>query len=140
MDCTLIHAELVGYHLAAVSAETRDAIDAHLLGCTECLRAYLRLKSALDRSGEERARPSDAVRLRVRADVERMFRPTWRARAARWLARPVPLYQGLALAALVVVADAAVLPRVRALFDRGAVVTAPRVDSARTEPESLGLF
>jgi len=140
MDCTLIQAELVGYHLAGVGAETRDAIDAHLLGCTACLRAYLRLKSSLDRPDQERARPSAAARARLRADVERRFRPTLRARAARWLARPVPLYQGLALAAVLVVVDAAVLPRVRALFDRSSATSAPRIDSARPQPESLDLF
>jgi anti-sigma factor RsiW len=138
MDCPLIRTELVAYHFGAADEEVRDAVDAHLVGCPECLRAYLRLKRHLEIGSS--ARPSAHVRERLRRDVEVAFRPTVRQRARRLLERPIPLYQGLAVAAVALVL-ALVLPRL-ARHD-ASVVSAdpgPRVDSARPAAVSLTLY
>ncbi len=80
MDCRVISEDLFAYALGSSSDEVRDRIDAHLLGCTSCLRAYLRLKHHVERGASLSARPSDAIRRRIRTDVAP--RP-WRPAAAR---------------------------------------------------------
>ena len=144
MDCTLIEDRLVAYHLATVDDEERLTIDAHLLGCTDCLRVYLRLKHDLERG--TRIKPSAALRARLRDDVERLVRPTGLARVQMFLRRPIPLYQGFAAAAAIaiVVAAALVLPA----KSTTATATAPairegatqRIDTARESSESLSLY
>ena len=44
VTCTGVADELLAYHLDLVEDDTRQAIDAHLLGCQDCLRAFLQLK------------------------------------------------------------------------------------------------
>ena len=108
MDCRMIEKDLFAYALGTSSDEDRDRTDAHLLGCTSCLRAYLRLKHLLERgleAGVEAgdslgARPSDETRRRIREDVAALVRPRGAARVRQWLRRPIPLYQGLAVAAV----------------------------------------
>lgn len=144
MDCTLIEDRLVAYHLAAVEDEEREAIDAHLLGCTECLRAYLRCKHQLEQG--TRIKPSAALRARLRGDVERLVRPTGFARVQLFLRRPIPLYQGFAAAAAIAIVVAAAL----SLPSRPATeaTSAPalrsagsqRIDTARQSSESLSLY
>jgi anti-sigma factor RsiW len=144
MDCSLIEERLVAYHLATVEDEEREAIDAHLLGCTECLRGYLRLKHELERGA--RIKPSASLRARLRADVERVVRPTGLARVQMFLSRPIPLYQGFAAAAAIaiVVAAALVLPgkTTNEAVDANAIRpgATQRIDTARESSASLSLY
>jgi len=142
MDCTGVAGHLVAYHFATVSDEERDAIDAHLLGCTTCLASYFALKRATDKSPPER--PSAAVKARLRAEVAAAFpERVQKGARVRLLARRIPLYQGLFAAALAA-AIALVVPtllREEQLRDvRGASKRAAQIDSARPRAESFQIY
>jgi len=138
MDCTGVASHLVAYHFATVSDEERDAIDAHLLGCTTCLASYLALKRATDKSPLER--PAASVKARLRAEVAATF-PT-RAATARvtLLARRIPLYQGLFAAAVAAAIALAVPTLLREQRQRDVPEGAARIDSARPRAESFQIY
>jgi hypothetical protein len=106
----------------------------------KCLETYLGLK----RCEENRASagvPSDEVRLRLRRDVEREFRPRGARPEGRGvraaLTRPIPLYQGLVVAAVAVIVAAAV----PAFTHRAAPAReGARVDTSRPSAESLTIY
>ena len=132
MECALV--DLVGYHFATIADDERAKVDEHLVGCTTCLRAYLALKHKV----EDAERPSERTRERLRAAVKERFTPSTVGRVRAWLGRPIPLYQGLAAAALAV-ALAALVPT----LVRRALVPAPNgpyVDSGRPVPESVAFY
>ena len=140
MDCPLIEGHLVGYHLAALGEEDREEVEAHLLSCRSCLRTYLALKTHLDHGGREAAAPSEAARLRLRAAVEERFGPSRARLAVRWLRRPVPLYQGIAVVALAVAASVLAPVLVRAFERDQSAHAAERVDSARPVAQSQTIY
>ncbi len=143
MDCSLIQGDLIAYHFGAVADDERERVEAHLVACQACLRSYLALKAHVDQTGKPPALPSEASRLKLRAAVERRFRPSPARRVGRWLAKPVPLYQSLALAAAVVIGVALgptlahQLPRTHE--HAHAYETSERVDTSRTTAESTTL-
>ena len=134
MDCPLSDADLACYHLGAIDDDARDAIETHLCACPGCLRAFLATKRAIERP----LRPRDEVRRRLRADVEATFRPSVLARLRATLARPIPLYQGLAVAACLALV-VGVLPTI-AHRDPAPSAHADRIDSARPGERSLTLY
>jgi anti-sigma factor RsiW len=142
MDCAGVAGHLVAYHLGTVSDEERDVVEGHLVGCSACLKTYLALKRAADRAELERPRPE--VKARLRAEVARAFpapaNEVATPKRRPVLARRIPLYQGVALAALaaaVAVAAPGVLQRVsRADASAGA----PSIDTSRTRAESLQIY
>jgi anti-sigma factor RsiW len=139
MDCSLTQNHLIGYHFATVSDAERASVEAHLLACKDCLSTYLALKAHVDRGASEHDAPSEAARLRLRAAVEARFGAATRRRW-RWLVRPIPLYQGLAVAAAALVA-ATVGPTVaRSIHPGPAVHDAESVDTARPRAESLSIY
>jgi anti-sigma factor RsiW len=140
MDCTLIQGHLIGYHFATVSDDERAAVEGHLVSCTACLRTYLALKNHVDRGAVDDEAPSEAARLRLRAAVQARFRPTRARRVGRWLARPVPLYQSLAVAAAVLLATALGPAVAHAIHPGPAAHAAERVDTARASAESLTIY
>ena len=140
MDCTLIQGNLIGYHFATLEDEERGDVETHLVTCTGCLRKYLALKAHVDRGTPGDDVPSEAARLRLRAAVKARFRPTTFQRVGRWLARPIPLYQGLAVAAAVVVAAALGPTLAHAIHPGPAAHAAERVDSARPSAESITIY
>ncbi len=140
MDCSLIHGNLIAYHLGAMSDAERVSVETHLVVCTSCLRAYLALKAHVDRVGEEQTGPSDAARLRLRGAVERRFRPTPVRVVRRWLARPVPFYQGLAVAAVLVLVATLGPALARPPAREATADTAHRIDTSRTASESLTIY
>jgi hypothetical protein len=142
MDCSVVEADLIAYQLATCDDEARAQIDAHLLGCTPCLRAYLALKHHVERGATLDARPSDAARARLRAAVAAEFQPTLATRAARALRRPIPLYQSLAAAAVIVLVAAAIAP-ILARNETQSPMQATggqRIDTARRTPENLSFY
>lgn len=130
MDCTAVASHLVAYHFGATTDEERDAIDAHLVACTACLRTYLALKHASERAPLER--PSARVKEALRAEAMRRFAPR-----APLFARRIPLYQGVALAAIAA-AVTLLVPRVihRTEIREGT----PQVDTSRARAESLQIY
>lgn len=146
MDCAGVATHLVTYHFAAsdLADEERDAIDAHLLECKSCLETYLSLKRAAEKRPVER--PSPAARARLRAEVAATFAPEReklekREKRVMFLVRRIPLYQGIAAAA-VAAALALVLPgllrgdgRAPSPRDRGT-----EIDTARPRAASLTIY
>jgi anti-sigma factor RsiW len=135
----MIQGELFPYTFGTSSPEERDQIDAHLLGCRDCLRAYLRLKHHVERGASLDARPGDAIRRRVRDDVAAVVRPRGAARVRRWLRRPIPLYQGLAVAA-VAAGIALAGPWLREATLRRPPQIEARVDTSRDVARSLSIY
>jgi anti-sigma factor RsiW len=132
MDCARI--DLIAYCFGTSADDERDGAEKHLLGCTACLEAYLALKRGEeDRARSEKPRPE--VRLRLRRDVERTFRP--RGGPVAWLTRPIPLYQGLVAIGLAVLA-AAVVPAF--VHPAAPLHEGKRVDTSRPSAESLAIY
>ncbi len=137
MDCSLIQSELALYHLGTVGDEERARIDTHLLECNECLRAYFAVKRHID---AERIKPSAELRARLSLSVREAFRSTTRSRVQRWLQRPIPVYQGIAAAAM-----ALIFALAAPLLAKGSVRTqlkagGVQIDTARAHPEKLDLL
>jgi hypothetical protein len=130
---------LVAYHFGTTTSAEREAVDAHILGCQACLRAYLRVKHHIEHGRSVEARPRAAVRDRIRADVAAIVRPSGPARVRRLLRRPIPLYQGLAVAA--VAAGVAIsLPSLFDALTSRPPQTAARIDTSRAVAESLTTY
>jgi hypothetical protein len=147
MDCTGVASHLVAYHFATVSDEERDAIDAHLLGCTTCLASYFALKRAADRSPLER--PTASVKARLRAEIAASFPakadaagPARTAVPARvtLLARRIPLYQGLFAAAVAAAIALAVPTLLAQQRQRDVPEGTAQIDSARPRAESFQIY
>ena len=111
MDCATVTSHLVGYHLGLVAGDERGTLEAHLLGCRSCLEKYIALKRASDQAaraqGEASDRPSPEVRARLRAAVAHEFASPARRAKVSLFTRRIPLYQGVALAAVFLVQIAA---------------------------------
>jgi anti-sigma factor RsiW len=147
MDCRLIQGELIAYYFATTSEEQRSRVDEHLVACTSCLRAYLRLKHQIEHPNMEieigtmhADRPSAETKRRLRADVEAAFRPSTAERARRWLRRPIPLYQGIAAAAVALLVASAGPILASAFEGTEEEATSERIDSSRPSPESLSFY
>jgi len=139
MECSLVRIDLAAYHLGATEDETRATIDAHLLECGECLRAYLAVKRHVEERGAE-DRPSEAARLRLRAAVESRFRRSGTGVVVEWFRRPVPLYQSIAFAA-VVLAAAVFGPMLAADAQRSEpTAIGERIDTSSPTPRALGIY
>lgn len=142
MDCSLIQVDLVAYHLGAIEEPARERVEAHLVACAACVRAFVTLKRHME-SGA--AKPSEAARARLRAAVAAEFEPNAASRVKKWLRRPIPLYQGLAAAAVIALA-AMTAPKIAELASRAhgrepaPIADGERVDSARTSPDSLSFY
>jgi anti-sigma factor RsiW len=139
MDCSLIQGDLIGYHFATLPDDERQRVEAHLIECQGCLRSYLALKAHVDQSGKPPGLPSEASRLKLRAAVALRYRPTPAWRVRRWLARPVPMYQTLVLAAAVVL-GVAVGPALAHRFSHPQTHANSRVDTSRTIAESTSIY
>jgi anti-sigma factor RsiW len=138
MDCAGVASHLVAYHFAAVTEEERDAIDAHLVSCTACLKTYLALKRATDANPVEK--PSPQVKAKLRAEVARTFAPKKPAAPIPLFARRIPLYQGIAFAAIAA-AIALVAPGIARSVSRPAIDDgAAEVDTSRSRAESLHIY
>jgi hypothetical protein len=140
MDCTKVAAHLVAYHLGTAFDDDRDAVEAHLLGCRSCLETFLALKRATEKrkTGEELA-PSPATRARLRAEVARTF-ATEPAPKVRLFARRIPLYQGLAAAAIAAAISLAAPSVIERFAKRDVGNGAPEVDSSRSRAASLLIY
>lgn len=99
MNCSVIAPELTAYHFGAVSPESRQEIELHLLSCRECLKQFLDLKREIE-TAESEPSASPATRQRLRRAVkqeldQRLGRRTW-----AWWERPLAF--GFAGAAVVI--------------------------------------
>jgi anti-sigma-K factor RskA len=146
MDRELSTEILIDYHFGTLPAAERAAVEEALVGSPEALRAYLQIKRQLDRAQPqvEDAAPSPQARLRLRAAVAELVRPRPTRRLRGLLARPVPLYQTLAAAAvagLLVAAAGAWWPAGEpGWVSPSAAMDATKVDFARPGPQGLPVF
>jgi anti-sigma factor RsiW len=88
MTCQEAERELVAYHFGLVSEDARDALEAHLLGCSACLRAFLEVKRAVE-IGEDSPPPSAASRAKLRGAIARAIGVTEMKRPWAWWERPL---------------------------------------------------
>jgi anti-sigma factor RsiW len=139
MDCSLMSTELMGYHFAVTDDDEREAIEAHLLDCRDCLRSYLAVKRSIECGTGLEARPSHEARKRLRDEVAKTFGPPSALRLP-WMGRPIPLYQGLVAAGLAAAFAAVVVPRLAAVVPSRPSGDAATVDTSRTLPESVTIF
>ncbi|HEY0714443.1 MAG TPA: hypothetical protein VGF45_17295, partial [Polyangia bacterium] len=104
MDRRLSPETLIDYHFGTLEGPERAAVEEALLSSEESLRTYLRLKRELDGAYPAEDVPSasakERLRLAVASEVEKLRHPP-RSRLRAWLSRPVPLYQTVAVAAVV---------------------------------------
>lgn len=101
MRCDDCEALLIDHAHGELDPPTRAEVTRHLAGCPGCALAFCRLRADLDGVLAATAEaPPPAVRARLRAEVERSFRPSWRRRAWAAFARPVPAYALLVALAL----------------------------------------
>jgi predicted anti-sigma-YlaC factor YlaD len=137
MDCNLIRAELLAYHLGA--SESASDVDAHLLDCRDCLAAFLRVKREIE-AGARGERPSPAVRDQLRARVAKAVEPSLAASVKAWWARPVPRYRAVlvfaAAALLIVIGQSGTWLKTETDPARKTLLT----DSADPAPESLDYY
>ncbi len=82
--CDDITPHLFAYQLGACERAVRDDIDAHLLGCTSCLRAYLGHKRVSEDGAAFDERPSGSMRSRLHS-VVRAKRAHRKAPVAVWV-------------------------------------------------------
>ena len=66
VNCSTIGNHLAAFHLGQ-SGSARAGVEAHLLGCRDCLAQYLETKHAFDLAAASTARPDPAIRRRLRA-------------------------------------------------------------------------
>jgi anti-sigma factor RsiW len=97
MSCDQIQAELVAYHFGVVSDETRALLEAHLVGCPACLKAFLALKREIETAASG-PRPSELARRRLRSAVARELGLSEKRRRWSWWERPLAF--GFAAAAV----------------------------------------
>ncbi len=102
MTCKNVSDDLLGFHLGALDQARRDEVEAHLLGCPDCLRSFLALKRSLELE-EDGPSPSPASRERLRQAVLKELAGPERDRW-RWWERPLAF--GLAATAALVALSA----------------------------------
>src|SRR5205085_12327855 len=84
--------ERVAYHFGEIEGAAREALEAHLVGCAGCVRAFVEVKRAVEtdagdagdvgNAGGGAGAPSVEARARLRRAVEAEVLP--RAKASRW--------------------------------------------------------
>lgn len=97
MNCDAVETELTGFHFATLDADTRRAVEQHLVACPRCVGAYLALKRSVEDAAAGSA-PSAASRARLRQAVEAVVRPKPARGVWSWWERPLAL--GLAAASV----------------------------------------
>jgi hypothetical protein len=140
MDDTADYETLIDYHFGVLAPEAAARVEERLLAEPPLLRGYLSLKRQLDAGRAEG--PSPAARARLREAVAAAHGPGPARSLRRWLRRPVPLYQTVAVAAAVgaVVALFGIRPPAAEAPRAGISVPGPAVDSSRARPASLEVF
>lgn len=101
MNCEHYESLLIDHAHAELAPAEHAEVTRHLAACPACALASCRLRADLEGLLQATSEPAPAaLRARLRAEVERSFRPSWPRRALAALARPVPAYALLAALAL----------------------------------------
>jgi len=87
MSCNSIGSELCAYHFGVISDDVRRDVEAHLLGCSACLRAFIEVKRAIE-TGEDGPLPAPSARSRLRRAVARELSLADPQRPWAWWERP----------------------------------------------------
>jgi len=126
VECELIESELAAFHFGTVSSEARAAVEAHLVSCERCLRAFLAFKRAAEAEG---GGPPDEARARLKRAVASRL-------AVRRRRRTIAAF---AAAAAIAIAVGGALS-LRALRHPPAPAVRDLDDSARLQPASLDVL
>ncbi|MCB9558449.1 MAG: zf-HC2 domain-containing protein [Deltaproteobacteria bacterium] len=104
--CQDVSERLIDYHYDELPATERGRVARHLARCGDCARAYCALHADLTALGwsDDTARPGTDLHQRLRGAVERRFRRSLWQRLSLAVRRPIPVYQALAFAVLVLLA------------------------------------
>ena len=134
MDCRLIQVELVAYQFGSVADEARDRIEAHLLECPGCLKAYLALKREVE-TAQAGPRPRPAARDRLRrAVVQELAQRSSAAAQPAWWRRPLAFGFVAASAAAAMIACVSVRGQLQHLADLAGPPPAGEVRGAAPTP------
>lgn len=90
MTCKAIEPELIGYHFGTLDDEARRSVEAHLVECAACVRAFVEIKRGIEASEA----PSAAARTRLRGAVARELGIETKR---TWWERPVALALAVAV-------------------------------------------
>ena len=97
MPCEHCESLLLEHAHGELAPAEHAEVSRHLAACPTCALASCRLRADLEGLLQATSEaPPPAVRARLRAAVERSFRPSWTRRTRAALARPVPAYAALA--------------------------------------------
>jgi anti-sigma factor RsiW len=88
MSCDKFQPELVGYHFGLVAEETRQELEQHLVGCPDCIRAFVAIKRDIE-TAESAPAPSERVRQRLRRSVAQELGLVEPQRKWSWWERPL---------------------------------------------------
>ena len=97
MTCTDVENELVGYHFGTVSLSAREALEAHLPGCSSCLRSFLMLKRSFETDETDLPVPSAASRARLRRAVAAQVGEGQAPAPWQWWQRPFAFASAVAV-------------------------------------------
>ncbi len=99
------------HHFGELDRARDEQVRSHLAECGDCALEYCRLRADLDRlDALATARPGPAVRVALRAKVESEFTPSAWSRLVAFCTLRVPIYQPVAVLALVVAVVALAWP------------------------------
>lgn len=127
MDCADVKDELIAFHFAGGSQESRDRVHQHLRGCLACAGSYLDLKHDIDSGAALEQPPSPACETRLRRDVAAWLLPPaplpsqsqrpdpagQRRGTLAWLTQPMPRYRAMAAAAVLCIVAVTAVSRLR---------------------------
>ena len=97
MPCSDIQNELVAFHFGDVTDDRRSEIERHIEECGDCLKAFLRVKRAIE-TGQDNPGPSELATARLRRAMVAELRAQQTRRTWSWWERPLALsFAGCAL-------------------------------------------
>lgn len=144
MACSMNEERLIEFQSGDLRGPDRDALEAHLVGCRDCLKEYFLLKRDFESAHAVDHRPSSLVRRRVEVDFHVFAERS--AAGQRWMVanrRKVYLASMLAAAALLLVilfqGSRSVEPKAGPA-DSSVRTLEDAVDSGRNSPKFINIL
>ena len=142
MNCETCQAELIDYEHGELSLARRSEVARHLAECPVCALESCRLRADLEGIVDAYSEaPSSGVRQLLRQRVEAAVRPSWWARLADVLRRPIPVYAAAGVAVVpLAVWGALSLPRSAERTTTPSPPTVTDYDGATTRLNAPGVL
>ena len=100
MTCEHTKPELIGFHFGTLTANSRDAVEAHLRGCSQCVTEFLELNRYFETDAESGPDLSSGHHARLRARMAKAIDPK---SSARWWQTPLTFGAAAAVVLLALV-------------------------------------